>query len=80
MIDMDVNKFIEFHYKHFNAGALAECSKSLQEFLKNDGRIMITLAGAMSTAEIGKISGSSNSVTENTCNLLYRCKSRRRSI
>ena len=54
MIDMDVNKFIDFHYKHFNAGALAECSKSLQEFLKNDGRIMITLAGAMSTAEIGK--------------------------
>jgi deoxyhypusine synthase len=51
---MDVNKFIEYHYKHFNAGALAECSKSLQEFLRNDGRMLITLAGAMSTAEIGR--------------------------
>ncbi len=51
---MDVNKFIEYHYKHFNAGALAECSKSLQEFLENDGRMLITLAGAMSTAEIGR--------------------------
>lgn len=51
---MDVNKFIEYHYKHFNAGALAECSKSLQEFLEKDGRMLITLAGAMSTAEIGR--------------------------
>ena len=51
---MDVNKFIECHYKHFNAGALAECSKSLQEFLEKDGRMLITLAGAMSTAEIGR--------------------------
>ena len=51
---MDIKKFIEYHYKHFNAGALAECSKSLREFLENDGRMIITLAGAMSTAEIGR--------------------------
>ena len=51
---MDIKEFIKFHYKHFNAGALAECSESLRKFLENDGRMMITLAGAMSTAEIGR--------------------------
>ncbi len=51
---MDIKEFIEYHYKHFNAGELSECSRSLQQFLQNDGRLMITLAGAMSTAEIGR--------------------------
>jgi deoxyhypusine synthase len=51
---MEIKDFIEHHYKHFNAGALAECCESLREFLNNDGRMMITLAGAMSTAEIGR--------------------------
>ena len=46
--------FINKHFLHFNAGALANCSESLREFLEDDGRLMITLAGAMSTAEIGK--------------------------
>ena len=31
-----------------------ECCVSLRDFLENDGRMMITLAGAMSTAEIGR--------------------------
>ena len=51
---MDIKEFIEYHYKHFNAGELSECSRSLQQFLQNDGRLLITLAGAMSTAEIGR--------------------------
>ena len=51
---MEIKDFIDHHYKHFNAGVLAECCKSLGDFLHNDGRMMITLAGAMSTAEIGR--------------------------
>ena len=51
---MNVREFIEEHYKHFNAGVLADCSESLRGFLGNNGRLMITLAGAMSTAEIGR--------------------------
>ncbi|MDP6662049.1 MAG: deoxyhypusine synthase family protein [Candidatus Thalassarchaeaceae archaeon] len=51
---MDVRKFIEEHYKHFNAGEIARCTESLQGFLGQGGRLMITLAGAMSTAEIGR--------------------------
>ena len=45
--------FINKHFLHFNAGALANCSESLRKFLEDDGRLLITLAGAMSTAEIG---------------------------
>ncbi|MEC7170611.1 MAG: deoxyhypusine synthase family protein, partial [Candidatus Thermoplasmatota archaeon] len=46
--------FIKRNYNHFNAGELSRCIESLREFLDNDGRLMITLAGAMSTAEIGR--------------------------
>ena len=51
---MSVRDFIHKNYRHFNAGELADCVESIRTFLDNDGRLMITLAGAMSTAEIGK--------------------------
>ena len=51
---MGIRDFIETHYSHFNAGELARCIDSLREFLDGGGRLMITLAGAMSTAEVGK--------------------------
>ena len=51
---MSVKEFIKDHYRHFNAGILSECSESLINFLENKGRLIITLAGAMSTAEIGR--------------------------
>jgi deoxyhypusine synthase len=46
--------FVERHFRHFNAGELRRCSTSLCEFVESGGRLMITLAGAMSTAEIGR--------------------------
>ena len=51
---MSVRDFIQRNYRHFNAGALSDCVESIRIFLDNGGRLMITLAGAMSTAEIGK--------------------------
>ena len=51
---MAIRDFIKRHYHHFNAGALADCAESLNGFLENDGRLIITLAGAMSTAGIGR--------------------------
>lgn len=51
---MSVRDFIQRNYRHFNAGALSDCIESMRTFLDNGGRLMITLAGAMSTAEIGK--------------------------
>ena len=49
-----VRGFVERHFHHFNAGALSDCAKSLDKFLNEGGRLMVTLAGAMSTAEIGR--------------------------
>ncbi|MDE0707642.1 MAG: deoxyhypusine synthase family protein [Candidatus Poseidoniales archaeon] len=46
--------FVKRHFRHFNAGELRRCSESLCEFVDSGGRMMITLAGAMSTAEIGR--------------------------
>jgi len=51
---MDIRKLIDEHFNHFNAGELSRCSDSLREFLNQGGRLMVTLAGAMSTAEIGR--------------------------
>ena len=51
---MSIREFIQRHYHHFNAGALADCAESLNGFLGGGGRMIITLAGAMSTAGIGR--------------------------
>ena len=49
-----VSQFIEKHYLHFNAAALVDAAKGYEEHLLENGKMMITLAGAMSTAELGK--------------------------
>ena len=51
---MSVRKFVNEHYRHFNAGSLASVSQSLLRFLDSGGKIFLTLAGAMSTAELGR--------------------------
>lgn len=51
---MGVREFVDEHYRHFNAGTLQRASRSLNDFLASDGKIFLTLAGAMSTAEIGR--------------------------
>ena len=49
-----ISEFIQYHYKHFNAAALIDAAKGYEAHLNADGKMMITLAGAMSTAELGK--------------------------
>jgi len=48
-----VSNFIEHHYRHFNAAALMDAAKGYVTHLEEGGKMMITLAGAMSTAELG---------------------------
>ncbi len=48
-----VSTFIEYHYRHFNAAALVDAAKGYEKHLIEGGKMMITLAGAMSTAELG---------------------------
>ncbi|HXB39274.1 MAG TPA: deoxyhypusine synthase family protein, partial [Bacteroidia bacterium] len=48
-----VSNFIEHHYRHFNAAALMDAAKGYEKHLAEGGKMMVTLAGAMSTAELG---------------------------
>lgn len=48
-----ISEFMERHYLHFNAAAMMDAAKAYEKHLKEGGRMMITLAGAMSTAELG---------------------------
>ena len=49
-----VSRYIEEHFLHFNAAALMDAAKGYETHLAEGGKMMITLAGAMSTAELGK--------------------------
>jgi deoxyhypusine synthase len=49
-----VSEFMQEHYRHFNAAALMDAANDYKSHLKNGGKMMVTLAGAMSTAELGR--------------------------
>ena len=51
----EISKFIEKYYLHFNAAALVDAAKAYEEQLAKGSKMLVSLAGAMSTAEIGKI-------------------------
>jgi len=48
-----VSKFIAQHYRHFNAAALLDAAKGYEAHVDAGGKMLVTLAGAMSTAELG---------------------------
>ena len=52
-----VRKFMERHYLHFNSRETVAAAKAYEEHIQAGGKMMITLAGAMSTARIGRILG-----------------------
>ena len=50
-----ISQFIEKYYLHFNAASLVDAAKGYETQLNNGAKMMVTLAGAMSTAVLGKI-------------------------
>ena len=56
MVDdsMTIRDFVDNYLLHFNAGEVRKSAKSLHDFLQSGGKLFITLAGAMSTARLGK--------------------------
>jgi deoxyhypusine synthase len=48
-----VSKFARHHFRHFNSASLIDAADGYQRHLDSGGKMMVTLAGAMSTAEIG---------------------------
>ena len=48
-----ISEFIVHHYRHFNAASLVDAARGYVDQLEQGNQMMITLAGAMSTAELG---------------------------
>jgi deoxyhypusine synthase len=48
-----ITDFIRHHYRHFNGAALVDAADGYVRHLANGGEMLVTLAGAMSTAELG---------------------------
>lgn len=48
-----ISSFIKKHFRHFNAAVVVDAAEAYKNFVSSGGQMMMTLAGAMSTAEIG---------------------------
>jgi len=48
-----ISNFIRHHYRHFNGAALVDAADAYVKHLEDGGQMLVTLAGAMSTAELG---------------------------
>src|SRR6201999_2117958 len=48
-----ISQFVRHHFRHFNAAALVDAADAYVRHLDAGGKMLVTLAGAMSTAELG---------------------------
>jgi deoxyhypusine synthase len=49
-----IGRFVRHNYRHFNAAALVDAAQGYRKHLESgNNKMMVTLAGAMSTAELG---------------------------
>src|SRR3954464_4803672 len=49
----NIKDFVKHHYRHFNAAALIDAAEGWNKLLAEGGKMFLTIAGAMSTAELG---------------------------
>lgn len=50
---MKVREFIKTHFRHFNAASLHEAAQEYVKQIEKGNKMLVSLAGAMSTAELG---------------------------
>ncbi len=50
-----IRDFLRTHYRHFNAATVIDASEAYAAHIRSGGKMLVTLAGAMSTAEMGII-------------------------
>lgn len=50
---MSISAFMELHYRHFNARETLQAARGYRKHIDEGGAMLVSLAGAMSTAEIG---------------------------
>src|SRR5688572_26404566 len=48
-----ISDFLRHHYRHFNGAALVDAADAYVKHVNGGGQMLVTLAGAMSTAELG---------------------------
>lgn len=53
MMPVPVSRFVDRHFQHFNAAALKDAADGFCAHLDAGGHMLLTMAGAMSTAELG---------------------------
>ncbi len=49
-----ITNFIDTHFKHFNAAALRDAAVSYSDQIAKGKKMLVSMAGAMSTAELGR--------------------------
>ena len=49
----DVSAFMEKHFLHFNARETLDAAKAWRRLLDDGGEMFVSMAGALSTGEIG---------------------------
>lgn len=50
---MHISQFMEKNFKHFNSRVTLDAAKAYKTHMEKGGKMMVTLAGAMSTAQLG---------------------------
>ena len=50
---LTVKTFLKHHYRHFNAAVVIDAAEAYVDHLNGGGKMFVTLAGAMSTGELG---------------------------
>ncbi len=53
MSNRPISAFIEKNYLHFNAAALVDAAKGYKKHIAEGKKMLVSLAGAMSTGELG---------------------------
>ncbi|GAB5418531.1 MAG: deoxyhypusine synthase family protein [Crocinitomicaceae bacterium] len=53
MTHQPIRNFVKNHYKHFNAASIVDAAEAYEKHLDEGKKMLISLAGAMSTAELG---------------------------
>ena len=51
---MKARDFLQEHFRHFNAATVRDATEGWIRHLEGGGKMFLTLAGAMSTAELGR--------------------------
>jgi deoxyhypusine synthase len=53
MSEHRIREFVRRHYRHFNAASLVDAAEAYRAHLDAGGQMLLAMAGAMSTAELG---------------------------